>query len=350
MRWSFIAWPLIILMDVVMVINFISYHEETVYEFDQRQSDIVINYAVEAATQEMLSNTGDILLDYINWESIQLDPTAGYNAYLAVVLRSQEWADNELNRNDFEAAHIPFFMVVGYDGYYMYSKQKFEYSYETNGINYIHSGYDMVWTPKIPFATFDSNLYGNEVASTNNQFKAFYLGNDYYLELKPNGDDGLRVESDYKVNIYKVLAGNNQNSYESIITKKKVMISDILTKAVNEALFAGTLGETKNQFFIPPNYETWYDTNPVEEPTVITYLSNSNQHNYMTYSFAVGGAKVTEADYVICYDYQGNKYYTYIENRKQVENLSGINKNKLRILPSGRDAALEGYTFDMRFF
>ena len=344
-----------------MVVNFVAYHEETVYEFDQRQSDIVINYAVEAATQEMLSNTGDILLDYINWESIQLDPTAGYNAYLAIVLRSQKWADNELNRNDFEAAHIPFFMVVGYDGYYMYSKQKSEYSYSigkgTPGTpeykkdyEYIHSGYDMVWTPKIPFSTMNKNLYGEEVASSSSLFKAFYLGDDYYLEVKPNGDDGMNVEADYKANIYNKLAGKNQGAYELIVSNKKLLISDILTKAVNEALFAGTLGETDYQFYIPPNYEEWYDTNSVEEPTIITYLANSNPHNYSTYSFAVGGAKITEADYVLCYEYNGNKYYTYIENRKDVESLPQINKNKLRILQSAREAALEGYTFDMRFF
>ena len=326
MRYSFLVFPLVILMDCVIFLNFLHWHEESVFEYEQRQLDLQVNYAVDAATQEMLINTPNLDTDYIDWGYVQVDPKAGYNAYIAMVLRSRGWADTKTNREMLEADDIPFFLVAAYDGYYLYYKQPVnkEYNHTTGVTKY--TSYEMVWTPKIPYV--ENN--GKRDA----KISMYNMGNDNY--------------SSYNTSLNYL--DNNVKHTTNTIKDKNIVISEALTDACNTGLFNGLQGRTDMQFYLPDSYYEWTETNVVDKPTILTYLTRDGGiPKYENYSFGVGGSKIDEAEFVLCYQCNSKKYYTDVDNRALVESKVGVQVNTFRVMTSAKAACLEGYYYDMEF-
>ena len=67
MKWQSLAFPLVLLMDIIIVLNFIQWQRDSVYDIQQRQLDLQVNYATDAAAQDLLGLGVHIDTDYADW-------------------------------------------------------------------------------------------------------------------------------------------------------------------------------------------------------------------------------------------------------------------------------------------
>lgn len=325
MKFSIIGMSIAILIEVLVTINFVYWHQQSSYEFNQHQLEIQVNYAVDAAVQEMLYNTADIGSDYSKWGNIKVDPEVAYNTYCAILLRNLGWSDNEENREYLESYAIPFFCVAGYDGYYMMQRQEKQVS--TTGTNITtQKTYPLMWSMKIPYSYVgtDGTIFG------------VTLGYDNVISFR---NTVVNMSEEYKVN-----GGVQYGLSDSV---QRGIVSSTLSEACTNALFAGLLGNTTIQLYIPSTMSEWSGSNSVEGPSVITYLAMDNGTlKYDSAIFGVGGARIEESNYCISYLKGGIKLYTYASNRSKVEAL-GLTIEQIYVSPES--AAEAGYFFDLTY-
>lgn len=326
MKWMSLAFPFIIIMDIIVYVNFFTWHQQSIYEFEQRQLDLQVNYAVDAAAQEMLKRGTHIETDYIDWGSMDIEPEIALDVYEATLLRNFGWADSKDNRVALEASSIPFFLVATYDGYYVYGVQKdYVYTQDTDGNLVIqNTTYPKVWTPKLP--------YSETVGST---FYMYNLGEYNYATFSY---DSMVVKYD---NPYRA-SGN-----EGTKARAKTVISECITDACNAALFAGLEGKVNEEWYIPDSFSTWSKSNPIESPTVLTYICREDLSTvYDVVTFGIGGSKIDESVYCICYTkLNGDKCYTYADNRDDLDSSISVEN----VVNSPEDAAKLGYYYDVDF-
>ena len=342
MKFSTITLIYLILLDSLVFYAFSMRQNEVLYEFEQRQQDIQVNYAVDAATQLMLENTNDIHLDYTDLQRIYIDPQVALETYKGVMVRYYGWSDETLTRDYFEDMYVPFFVVAAYDGYYVYSNARDFQDYELHdGTTGTQSSFEKIWSPKIPYAEADWDLSDTPNPDNNSVIYIYTLGGDTYSRYTYSS--GL-----YEDNIPYVEGtgfGTKSNAAK--------VISRNLTDACNKALIAGKAKVGDTQIMIPNSFSEWSKNRPVEYPTVLTYLDANagNVGNYATVTFAIGGSRVDIANYYICYtrteDGVSRKYYTYATNREEVETNEGLRIEKIYMSPY--DCAEDGYYFDLRF-
>ncbi len=321
MRYQVIAFPLGILMGVFMFINFTLWYQVSVYEFEQRQMDLQVNYAVDAAVQEMLANGTHLGTDYADWGSMTIEPEVALDTYLAVLIRNLGWADSEENREDLIESSMPFFCVATYDGYYMYMRQQ----EKVNGV----TTYPHVWTPKLPY----SDLVADPSHPGMYTYYFYNVGETSY---------GTYTEYNNKVKYDNVL--NATASGPGSLERAQEVVSDTLTDACNSALYIGLMGEVDNELYIPASFSQWSNSNPVKSPSVLTYMSRSDETTkYDKVTFGIGGAKIDDAQFCICYQYNGVPCYTWADNRAEVESRGSVVE---RVTTTPEDAAKAGYYFD----
>ena len=153
MRYSILTLVFVILLDAFIFYDFAMQQNEMIYEFEQRQQDIQVNYAVDAATTLMLFNTNDIYLDYTDLQEVFIDPEVALETYEGIMVRYYGWGDDNLTRKYFEDTLMPFFIVCAYDGYYVYGVINKEEELTLNdGTTSTSTTYPKEWSPKIPFA------------------------------------------------------------------------------------------------------------------------------------------------------------------------------------------------------
>lgn len=329
MKFSALALPFVVLMDIVVFVSFIMWQHESVYEFEQRQLDLQVNYAIDAATQEMLENSSHLSTDYADWGSMVVEPEVALDTYLAVLVRNFGWGDTVKTREELLDTSIPFFTVATYDGYYIYCKQK-----DTETIDGVTQDvYTQKWTPKIPYSEVVKN-------GSNWIYYMYNLGDDTYGTY-----NGTVLKLDNKIG-----TGQNAGSYN----RSRVVIAEALTDACTTAMYSALEGKTTVEWIIPASYSEWSNSRSIERPSVLTYISRYDKSvMYDTVTFGIGGAKVDDANFCILYkDAAGNKLYTYAENRALVENAptanpAGKGYKILSIVPTPQDAANKGYYFDM---
>ena len=337
MRFTAFAIPFVILMDIVMFVSFILWQHESVYEFEQRQLDLQVNYSIDAATQEMLEISSHLSTDYADWGSMTLEPEVALDTYLALLTRNFGWGDTEETRAELLDTSVPFFAVAAYDGYYMYSKQKDIEVIDINGNITYNDVYVQKWTPKIPYS---------EVSK---------VGSDYVYYMYNLGDDTYGT---YKNNVIKFdnpldKGTSGPGSYN----RSRIVIADTLTDACTTALYSALEGKTDVEWIIPASFSEWSNSRSIDRPSVLTYVSRSDKTVlYDTVTFGIGGAKIDNANFCILYkDDEGNPLYTYAENRPYVENSpsaipAGKGYTVLSVVPTPKDAVEKGYFYDMTLF
>ena len=286
MRYMAIAFPLAILMDCIIFINFVSWQQESLYEFEQRQMDLQVNYAVDAAVQEMLANGTHLGTDYADWGTMTIEPELALDVYISVLIRNLGWADSEQNRQDLMETSMPFFCVAAYDGYYMYMRQHEEVS--EGGVT--NTVYEMRWTPKIPYSDVKPN-------GSNYVYYFYNLGESTYGTFTENGS---KIKYDNVLS--KTATGPGSLGYS------RQVVNNTLTRACNSALYSGLEGNINKELYIPSSFSEWSNSNPVMTPSVLTYMSREDQKTrFDTVTFGIGGAKIDDAQFCICYEYAGNK-------------------------------------------
>lgn len=328
MRWMILAFPLTILMCCLTFVNFIYWQQDAVLDARQRQLDLQVNYASDAAMQDLLARGTHINTDYSDWGRMEVEPELALDTYEAVLLRNFGWADTEENRKYLEEYSIPFFIVAGYDGYYVYYKQMNETKLPIkdssgNIVKYVDNiTYDLLWTPKLPYA---ENAGGEQ--------RFYNLGENYYGTVSSSG-----VKLDNVMNV-------------NDIEKKKTCVADTLTNAANSALYAGVYGDLTEKFYIPNSFSKWANNNPIESVSIITYASDpltvTTKDDWSVSAFGVTGAKIDEPQYCILYKGEdGTLLYTYEENRTSVE-ARGL--TIIGVVMEPAEAASRGHWFDVKY-
>lgn len=331
MKFISLSFPLIILIECIVFVNFFQWQQQSVYEFEQRQQDIQVNYSCDAAVQEMLANGTHLDTDYATWRDMVLEPELALDTYLAVLIRNLGWADTAKNREDLIETSVPFFCVAVYDGYYMFMRQHEERT-ETlkNGQNVTNTVYEMRWTPKLPYSELE------EYPAGSNKYKYYFynLGTAFYGTYTEQGNL-------LKYNNALISSGDGYGT----LARSKAVVNGRLTEACNSAMFTGLEGDVQTQWYLPSTFSEWSNSNPVESPSVLTYMSNPTQHTqYETVTFGIGGAKVDDAQFCICYTKNGEKLYTWADNR---DKLIGVKIERVTTTP--KEAAEAGYFFDITF-
>lgn len=357
MRWQLLALPLVLLMDILVYLNFYNWQQKSFYEFEQRQLDLQVNYAVNAAMQETLETGTHIDTDYLYWGSIQLEPQIALDTYTMMLCRNFGWADTEANRKDIDTASIPFFILATYDGYYVYGMQSCIESIElkdndaddTNNRKIDNYIYEKKWTPKIPYAEADVEIVENPDGTKTMNNKTIYM---YFLDEEYYGKYEGKVIT--RKNPY---INTTDDVYGSIGRAKKV-ISQCLTDACNSAMYMGLLESNDKVWYIPDTFSEWSSSRPISSPTILTYLNREDQRvKFDVCTFGVGGAKIDETNFFICYttseDTNGDgvtdriqKLYTYSENRELVE-ADGRKCHIDIVVTSAEEAARMGYYYDI---
>ena len=324
MKWLSLAFPLVLLMDAIIAINFIFWNEKAIYEYEQRQLDIQVNYAVDAAAQEMLYNTARLYTDYADWGKFNIDPEVAWYTYKEALIRNFNWSRSQENFDNMVADNIPFFVVICYDGYYAKLKVPVQTSADGSSGTTKVTSYELRWTPKLPFTRVASD----------GSIRMYNLGEKQYTSF--NQSTSLKVD-------------NTMTPDE--LYYKQVTVSNTITELLNKALFMGTEGNTEVGMYIPPSYTEFVKTNAIETPTVLTYLDYQYGKSSQGYSiFAIGGSKIDEADFVICYEYNGKKLYTYARYRDDVEAKYGTFMTLIDVKTSAFLAAEDGYYYDLNFY
>lgn len=346
MKFMFIAYPLTLLLDVIMFMNFWQWQHQSVYEFEQRQMDLQVNYAVDAAVHDMLYDGTHLNTDYADWGTMTTEPEVALNTYVSVLMRNLGWSDTEVNRQDLIDGSIPFFCVATYDGYYMYCKQQDHYTYHLiDGKTVDVTHYPMIWTPKIPYSeTIVLNQFDGIF-----EYNLYNLGYKDYTRVWREDDGSNKYNGALHIDTALPLATTGGGS--GSVSKARSVVNNTLTDACNSALYLGLESSIEKAWYLPSSFSQWSNNNPVESPTVLTYLNRADANTqYDIVTFGIGGAKITDAEFCICYtdDTYGGKLYTWSTNREELEHVYGITKIE-HVYSTAKEAAENGYFFDLRF-
>lgn len=343
MKYAILSFVYTLLLDVLVFYSFSMKQNEVVYEFEQRQQDMQVNYAVDAASWMMLYDTPDIDIDYTNMEDIHVSPEVALETYKAIMVRSMGWGDEELTRDYFEAVHMPFFIVAAYDGYYIYGVAKDKEEVTLAGGSVVNNTtYPKIWSPKIPYAEYcgdDSNNMENNVKYVN----MYMLGNSGYYRLDVNNDILEFVK-------YSDMTTDTSDDDKYVkTTQRDFYVATELTDACQKSLLAAKSNMDSEQIIIPSSFSQWSSNRPVEYPTVLTYMDvagDDTKYNHV--SFAIGGSRIEEQHYYITYiNEKGDRCYTSSINRNQVENVRHLTIRE--VYTSAYECAENGYYFDVEY-
>ena len=340
MRYQLLAFPLVLLMDAFLFVNFFNWHQQSIYEFEQRQMDLQVNYSVDAAAQQMLSDGIHIGTDYSTWGESTVEPSIALRTYQSVLLRNLGWADTEKNREDLIEGYVPFFIVAAYDGYYVYGRNREEVTTTTDaGKDTVNDAYPYHWSPKLPYSI-----------TANDKCYLYYLGYKAgsYVDISKSTPATMLSTFVEKVQL------NEENANQYLRpSMARLVVSDKLSKACNSALFVGLEGDTDVSFYIPAEMSEWSKNNSVESPTILTYVrNNSGIVRYEKTTFGIGGSKIDDANFVVCYFANGVKRYGWAKDRDEILNHYSGNPTSFikEILTSREAAASKGYYYDTEFY
>ncbi len=349
MKFSIFALPFVFLLDIFVMLNFLNWHRQSLYEYQERQMDIQVNYCIDAATQRMLEGTSDIRADWSDWKAISVDPEIAYDTYLELLVRNAGYYSSEATKKDCEAMFVPFFCVCAYDGYYMLLPQETEItvpkaSKPSETITY--KATEMVWTPKLPYSYVDPSTISAD-------------GRSYTLwGLNLNCKDAIKV----------VKSGTTMSAVKrstecplNHIDQRQQIANKVADSCIT-ALYHTV--RTDRVIYISANGNDNADifgNNHIQGPTCITYMSPDNIE-FNTYVLGFGGARIDENDFVACYDLaDGSKWYTYSSLRDPARRPPYMNSGEVEdpdthygkapteILINQEAAARKGYYFDPYF-
>lgn len=313
-RFSSLGLVFLIFSFTVLFLYDYRYLQDSQKDIVQRQVDIQVNYASDAAVDAMLEGSGDLGLDYAKWQYMKINPQVGLDEYLRVFLRGMSMSDSATNRAMVRTQWIPFFMVASYDGYYMAKSTALseEFGNKTNKS-------ELIFMPKMPY-----NI--NNAWSSHNKYTN--------LDAK----DLIKNEDDGKLEVGPL---NSEKQEEA-----RVAIQGKLSNEIIKALMEYKGSHTNTSPYLPKGFTKLNSTNPIENVTVFCYMDNIDILDYNPIdTFGVGAAAATHRDFVAAYiNSYGEKVYQYVR-------LLPANKKHLvqRMYDTAEEAAKAGYEYDYRY-
>lgn len=305
-RFNILAVPFLFIFVIIGYLSFISYARDATNMLMQQMNDIRINYAVDAAVDEMIIGTTDLGMDYADFERMKVNPEVALETYSVYMLENLGYLVNQENKEELKTLYTPAFAVVSYDGWYL-----------GKPTNITSSSTDIVFDIKRPF-TYKQN------------------GTTYALNL------GFVDCKSYKDGVLlKTLPPISQQEQLRVINQQ---ISELYFKTLMES-FNG--GKMTTNFYLPTEVTEISRTNPIKNPSVLAYFTNYYQSPGNTLdSFAIGGSRVVHEQFVGCYYLDEN----YKEKRYAYTYLIPDNIDVVKVFENPTLAALDGWYYDIQWF
>lgn len=301
-RYKVFALPVGILFWALTTMAFVQYQRDAFSEFRRLVLDTNINYAVEAAVDEMVEESRDLMVDYGYFEYLSCDPDTALDTFCSMYLESRGMIDNEENRAWVTATYCKAFLVAVYDGYYVGSPTVINASW----------AHDILFSAKQPYLYKDGNTY-----------YSFNLSRQSCRRLRNGLLENIELPEMF-----------TEQDVRTIINGQ---ISDALTSAVGEAM----QWHNTETIYVPSSFSEIVHTNPIDTTTVLVYMSDLPAgYGRTTDSFAIGGARVQHERFVGCYSKNGVKMYQYVD-------LLDSSYDLIETFETAMEAAEHGYEFDI---
>lgn len=281
-----LALPIVLLMWLLFIYMSINFIKDANQDLLTKRLDIAVNYSIDAAVDEMLYASGNLGLDYADWEYVNIDPQIAYDTFVSYFMKNWGLGDVHIangNRQMVETSWLPCFCVATYDGYYLWQPM------------YISDAstpeYRSVCSVKLPYTYKD----GNVLYALNLGFKDAKRFNGFSVE--------------------KVITpiSNQDQSY---------LVSSTISDAVQSVVYNQLGANVSTTFYIPSELTTFSRTNPIRGVTAFAYVSGVYDGVYKTDDvFAIGGARLAHEQFVGCYYEDGIPYYSYYKNIPQGTNI-----------------------------
>ena len=301
-RFKSLALPISILVWILATLHFIQYMQDEYSEFERLKSDTIINYATDAAVDEMVDYSKDLQLDYGEWEYLSCDPEIALDTFVDYYLDSMGMLNTEANRAWVTATYCKCFIVATYNGYYVGQPTVINDS----------GARDIVFSLKKPY---------------------MYKNGDSYYALNLTRQDARRLKDGVLTTVDRP-AELSENDVRMIINSQ---ISDTLTTVVGEQMG----WHNTETLYLPANMSSISRTNPIDATTVLVYMSGMPAGFGRTVdSFAIGGTRIEHQRFVGCYIKDGVKMYQYVDKLNESYDL-------IETFESPLEAAKKGYEFDI---
>lgn len=244
--------------------------------FDEFVLEKQINYAADAATEELLMSP-KLSQDYAEEGYVCIEPDLGKDEFISIMEYSMGYIPSDFNESLFSNKYLRALVICGWDGYYAYWRQEVD-----NG------EYDLVRTPKVPY-TYEKD------------------GIQYALNL---GLDTAFHDSNH--------TGKNQDKYgpskcepfENILDYKKdgkepptrdeqlQAINTQVGDALNYALYQSySQGHMLKNYEIPDMASEVKGSQPVNRITVIGVVEGPASSAFTTVvAGCIGGARIVTND------------------------------------------------------
>lgn len=300
-KFRVIMFPVAMFMWIITTLAFIEYSRDVYTEFQRLRLDVAVNYAVDAAVDEMVAATSDLHLDYGEHAYLTCDPEVALDTFVTIFLENYGMIDSAQNRLWVTSNYMPAFLVAGYDGYYIAQPTKINSS----------GAYDAVFSIKQPYLYRDgSSLYS--------------------LNL------GLQDCKKFESSIV------SQVSIPITEFAARGVINDCVSDAFMKTVYNQLDGSMQSAIYIPSDMGTFTRTNPIENTTVIAYITNMpSGYGTNIEAFGIGGARVQHERFVGAYIKDGKKFYQYIDL------IDRTTCNLVEVYETPQQAAEAGYEFDL---
>lgn len=345
MKFSMIAAPLIVFIEVIVWVNFFNYGQAQVRELDQEIMDIQVNYCIEAATDRMLAETSDLELNYQDMSSFNVNPQVAYEYYVMLLTRNLGYVDSYENRQIVIDNNIPFFAVCEGDGMYIWYKTPVNVGDAVSG-NEVSTGFEMVCTPKLPYTYIvddDTAYYYNLSMETYTEYTLVPDQKTVNGEVMRNG----KKEYPTTFKLHDITADNRDMS--------KFRLSYAITDRLTQALWIGTDGRSDVVVNLQ-SVVTDYVTNELQGITCISALvDNADNATADKFTFGVGGAVVTSTKNFIVYYLDGNPDTLYYLPAVVFREYAGkdyrlMNTTEYKVCKDAIECAKYGAYLDTRFY
>lgn len=300
-RFASFVMPFVILIWAGSLILFLQYSQTIIQQNEEKKLQYAVNYAIDASVDAMIESTSDLGLDYSEYEYMNARPDIALQMFLDVFCKNYGFALTEANYQLIKSNYLSAFVVAVYDGYYVGEP------YQIND----SGAYDFVFSMKQPYLydSGDGKLYSLNLS--HEDAKCY---------------DGLTIR--------KVTAPISE-------IEQKRIINAAVSDAMTETVWRTKEGNVSGIINIPSELTTITNANPIDNITVLAYVSNVDiGFGEKTEVLSVGGSRIVHADYCAAYVKDGSKLYCYVSDAPAgVEIIATYESPQL--------AAEAGYYFDI---
>lgn len=301
----FLFVPIISIM--FFLIYFIIFWQEEQVAYSDFITQKQINYAADAAVEEMLY-TGHLGTDYATtYKNVQ--PDLGMNEFCTVMLESLNMPTTDKDITWYQSHHLKSLIVCAYDGLFVYDEKE-----------YSTGEHAFVATPKIPY------FYTDE---SGRQFTLNFGLQQGYSDAVVNGS-------------YTVKAIDDLPSY---ITEdqKYACINDTVSYYLAESIGRAYGGHYNKNVQLPAFASEISGGQPIKNISLIGIVETPNMNKKRpNLCMAIGGARITDVDPIIGFELNGVKYYGKQSRIKETVPLDVMTGN-VKPFNSEYDAAKDGY-------